>query len=207
MSGSSGPSRAWKYKGRGSSRMMSGGSRGTATRMSVTKRSLRRGTQKATSQNAPVSVSLPIGPNTRCRNSSPQGMGSLVSSRGSSRTLSMGKPRKANGRLKGTAYCPGATQTSASGKRCANGPANVLCSTATVPSTRNRTSPYSASSSRNSSMHSSVGATAPYKSSPPDSSRTAVMRIGTCTYKRPIFCSKPQISPGTYSKRSVRLRS
>mmetsp|Transcript_3690 Transcript_3690/g.11609 ORF Transcript_3690/g.11609 Transcript_3690/m.11609 type:complete len:234 (-) Transcript_3690:212-913(-) len=156
--GPSGSSRAWKIRGRGSSRMMAGGSRGMEMRRSVTSSSLRRGTRKTASQKAPVAGSLPTGPRTWCLNSSPQGMGEP--SVGST-CVRAGKPRRGSGRFSGTANWPGATQTSASGSRCANGPAAVLCSTATVGSTRYLTGPCSSSSSFSSRMHSSVGATAP----------------------------------------------
>mmetsp|Transcript_105417 Transcript_105417/g.283431 ORF Transcript_105417/g.283431 Transcript_105417/m.283431 type:complete len:222 (-) Transcript_105417:103-768(-) len=55
---------------------------------------------------------------------------------------------------------------------------------------------------------SSVGATGAYTNRPlRDCMRYTVMRMGTCTYKMPCFCSKVHISPGMTSRIIVTLRS
>mmetsp|Transcript_1378 Transcript_1378/g.1895 ORF Transcript_1378/g.1895 Transcript_1378/m.1895 type:complete len:405 (+) Transcript_1378:82-1296(+) len=180
---SRGPSLEWNSRARGSSCTMAGMSSFTFTVTSTVSRVLVALWKKAVSANAPIPSFDTKGPTVACSKSSAQGASAVSSGMGL--ILRNPNPRKERGRFAGKLNWPGVYQTWALGNFCAKGPAKTLCSRPRVGKMICFTGPCSASRARTASMHSLVGATGAYTSSPPSFNLITVILIGTTTYKIP----------------------
>mmetsp|Transcript_4670 Transcript_4670/g.10979 ORF Transcript_4670/g.10979 Transcript_4670/m.10979 type:complete len:216 (+) Transcript_4670:166-813(+) len=183
-------SRAWKRSALGSSARMAGGESSIFTTASVTMSVPVALCTKADSLKVPTDLKR-RGPSTSKSISSRQGTGGrrpTASSAGVGSVLApSGKPNKGAGMWIGKLHCPGCSQTSASGNAAAKGPANALCSRATVPRTMCLTGPCSASRALTIARCSLVGATGlcTHRPPPPPASLTTVSLTGTFTFTTP----------------------